>query len=86
MSRLHGDKKPGLSRRHFLQSTAAATVGATTLGFPMIAKAQQTITLKFQSTWPTKDIFHEYALDMDANMLLAWVEYGGGKRESHRRM
>lgn len=29
----------------------------------MIATAQTTTTLRFQSTWPSKDIFHEYALD-----------------------
>ena len=29
----------------------------------MIAKAQGTTTFRFQSTWPAKDIFHEYALD-----------------------
>jgi hypothetical protein len=28
----------------------------------MISTAQ-TISLRFQSTWPTKDIFHEYAQD-----------------------
>ncbi len=133
------------SRRKFL-TTAAATAGsATALGVPMVAKAQNApITLRFQSTWPAKDIFHEFALDyakkvndmaegqlkievlpagavvkafdlldavsagtldgghgvvaywygkntavalwgsgpsfgMDANMLLAWHEYGGGK-------
>jgi TRAP-type mannitol/chloroaromatic compound transport system substrate-binding protein len=131
------------SRRRFLAATAAATAGAASLGFPMVSRAAIT-TLRFQSTWPTKDIFHEYALDfakkvnemsggrlkidvlpagavvkafdlidavnkgtldgghgvsaywygkntayslfgtgpsfgMDANMLLAWVEYGGGK-------
>ena len=48
-------------RRRFLASASAAT-GAATLGFPMIAKAQ-TVTLRFQSTWPQKDIFHEYAAD-----------------------
>ena len=53
-----------LSRRKFLSGAAAATAGAATLGFPMIAKAQAgPISLRFQSTWPTKDIFHEYALD-----------------------
>ncbi len=137
-------KKTDASRRKFLR-TAAAAGGAATLGFPMIAKAAETTTLKFQSTWPTKDIFHEYALDfakkvndmtggrlkievlpagavvkafdlidavnkgtldgghgvaaywygknsayslfgtgpsfgMDANMLLSWFEYGGGKQ------
>jgi len=50
------------SRRKFLKG-ATATAGAAALGFPMITKAQQVITMRFQSTWPTKDIFHEYALD-----------------------
>jgi len=51
------------SRRKFLTGAAAAAAGATTLGFPMIAKAQGPITMRWQSTWPSKDIFHEYALD-----------------------
>jgi len=52
------------SRRKFLAGAVAATTGAATLGFPMIAKGQTgPITFRFQSTWPTKDIFHEYALD-----------------------
>ena len=128
-------------RRKFLGSAAA--VGAGTMAFPMVSHAQTT-TLRFQSTWPSKDIFHEYANDfakkvndmaggrlkievlpagavvgafqileavrkgtldgghgvvayhygknsalalwgsgpafgMDANMLLAWHNYGGGK-------
>ena len=133
------------SRRKFLSGgSAAAVAGAATLGFPTIAKAQGPITMKWQSTWPAKDIFHEYANDfakkvndmtggdlkievlpagavvpafglldavskgtldgghgvlvyhygkqnalalwgsgpafgMDANMLLAWHKYGGGK-------
>src|SRR5438093_9510048 len=29
----------------------------------MVAKAQGPITMRWQSTWPQKDIFHEYALD-----------------------
>ncbi|MCO5102110.1 MAG: C4-dicarboxylate ABC transporter [Burkholderiaceae bacterium] len=130
------------SRRKFIGTAAAA--GAGTLAFPMIAKAQGPIAMRWQSTWPSKDIFHEYALDfakkvndmtggdlkievlpagavvpafnlldavskgtldgghgvvvyhygknnalalwgsgpaygMDANMLLAWHKYGGGK-------
>jgi TRAP-type mannitol/chloroaromatic compound transport system substrate-binding protein len=133
--------KKGVSRRRFLTAAAA---GAAALGFPMVAKAQGPISMRWQSTWPTKDIFHEYALDfakkvndmtggdlkievlpagavvpafglldavskgtldgghgvlvyhygkqnalalwgsspafgMDANMLLAWHKYGGGK-------
>jgi len=54
-----GSKK-GVSRRNFLTAAAA---GAAALGFPMVAKAQGPITMRWQSTWPTKDIFHEYALD-----------------------
>src|SRR5437588_8771894 len=132
------------SRRKFLTGAAAGATGAATLGFPGIVKAQGPITMRWQSTWPSKDIFHEYALDyakkvndmtggdlrievlpagavvpafglldavskgtldgghgvlvyhygkqnalalwgsspafgMDANMLLAWHKYGGGK-------
>src|SRR5213080_4729944 len=131
------------ARRKFLRGAAVAT-GAATLGFPMVARAQGPISMRWQSTWPQKDIFHEYALDfakkvndmtggdlkievlpagavvpafglldavskgtldgghgvlvyhygkqtalalwgsspaygMDANMLLAWHRYGGGK-------
>ena len=134
------------TRRKFLTGAAAATTGAAIAGFPMISKAQSgPITMRWQSTWPAKDIFHEYALDfakkvndmtggdlrievlpagavvpafqlldavskgtldgghgvvvyhygknnalalwgsgpaygMDANMLLAWHKYGGGKQ------
>jgi TRAP-type mannitol/chloroaromatic compound transport system substrate-binding protein len=132
------------TRRAVLKGGAVAAAGAATLGFPMIAKAQGPISMRWQSTWPQKDIFHEYALDyakkvndmtggelkievlpagavvpafglldavskgtldgghgvlvyhygkqqalalwgsspafgMDANMLLAWHKYGGGK-------
>src|SRR3954466_12541792 len=55
--------KPQASRRKFLTGAAAAATGATALGFPMIAKAQGPISMRWQSTWPSKDIFHEYALD-----------------------
>ncbi|WP_026076079.1 TRAP transporter substrate-binding protein [Noviherbaspirillum massiliense] len=135
-------ERPAPSRRRFIGKAAAGT--ATALSFPMIATAQTPTQLRFQSTWPSKDIFHEYALDyakkvndmtggelkievlpagavvpafglleavskgtldgghgvmvyhygknqalalwgsgpgfgMDANMLLAWHKYGGGK-------
>ncbi len=137
-------KEEKVSRRNFLKSAAVATGAAATLGFPMIAKSTTPITFRWQSTWPAKDIFHEFALDfakkvndmtggelrievlpagavvpafglldavskgtldgghgvlvyhygkqsalalwgsgpaygMDANMLLAWHKYGGGK-------
>jgi TRAP-type mannitol/chloroaromatic compound transport system substrate-binding protein len=50
-------------RRKFLAGAAASSAGAATLGFPMIAKSQGITTFRFQSTWPAKDIFHEYAND-----------------------
>src|SRR5690348_6707313 len=51
------------SRRKFLQAATGVAAG-TTLGFPMIARGQAgPITMRWQSTWPSKDIFHEYALD-----------------------
>jgi TRAP-type mannitol/chloroaromatic compound transport system substrate-binding protein len=130
------------TRRKFLKGAAVAT--AASVAAPSVVKAQGVITMRWQSTWPSKDIFHEYALDyakkvndmtggelkievlpagavvpafqlldavskgvldgghgvlvyhygkqtalalwgsgpgyaMDANMLLAWHKYGGGK-------
>jgi TRAP-type mannitol/chloroaromatic compound transport system substrate-binding protein len=52
-----------VSRRNVLKAAMAAG-GAAVLGFPMIAKGQTgPITMRWQSTWPQKDIFHEYAND-----------------------
>jgi TRAP-type mannitol/chloroaromatic compound transport system substrate-binding protein len=130
------------TRRKFLKGAAVAT--AATVVAPSVVRAQGPINMRWQSTWPSKDIFHEYALDyakkvndmtggdlkievlpagavvppfqlldavskgvldgghgvlvyhygkqtalalwgsgpgyaMDANMLLAWHKYGGGK-------
>src|SRR5712691_6485982 len=53
----------GTSRRKFLRGAALAATGAAALGFPNVVKAQGPITMRWQSTWPQKDIFHEYALD-----------------------
>ena len=53
---------PSTSRRKFLG--AATVVGGVVVGAaPMVARAQSPITMRWQSTWPAKDIFHEYALD-----------------------
>ncbi|MBM3392109.1 MAG: TRAP transporter substrate-binding protein [Betaproteobacteria bacterium] len=52
-----------LSRRSFLSKAAAGTAGAAAMGFPMISVAQSPISMRWQSTWPAKDIFHEYAQD-----------------------
>ncbi|TXJ10359.1 MAG: twin-arginine translocation signal domain-containing protein [Afipia sp.] len=130
------------SRRNFLKVAAAGA--AATVATPALAQSGP-VNMRFQSTWPAKDIFHEYALDyakkvndmtggdlkievlpagavvpafqlleavskgtldgghgvlayhygksnalalwgsgpayaMDANMLLAWHKYGGGKQ------
>lgn len=130
------------TRRRFLK--AAAATAAAGVAAPAIAQTAGPTNMRFQSTWPSKDIFHEYAQDyakkvndmtggdlkievlpagavvpafqlleavskgtldgghgvlayhygksnalalwgsgpayaMDANMLLAWHKYGGGK-------
>jgi TRAP-type mannitol/chloroaromatic compound transport system substrate-binding protein len=137
-------KSPSRSstRRTFLRGAALAS--AATVCAPAVVSAQGPMSMRWQSTWPSKDIFHEYALDyakkvndmtggdlkievlpagavvpafqlldavskgtldgghgvlvyhygkqtalalwgsgpgyaMDANMLLAWHKYGGGK-------
>ena len=51
-----------VSRRNVLKAAMAAG-GAAMLGFPNIVKSQGVTSMRFQSTWPQKDIFHEYALD-----------------------
>ena len=50
-------------RRKFLKGAAVAAAGAAALGFPTVVKAQGPISMRWQSTWPQRDIFHEYALD-----------------------
>ena len=54
-----------LSRRKFLKASAlaAGAAGAGTLAAPNVVKAQGPISMRWQSTWPSKDIFHEYAVD-----------------------
>jgi TRAP-type mannitol/chloroaromatic compound transport system substrate-binding protein len=56
------DNKPSAAatRRKFL--TGAAIAGAA-VAAPTVVKAQGPISMRWQSTWPSKDIFHEYALD-----------------------
>jgi len=64
-----------VTRRRFLSGATVGAAGAATLGFPMIARAQTPISLRWQSTWPAKDIFHEYALDYAKKV----NEMSGGK-------
>ena len=52
----------GAPRRSFLKNASAGAVGAAAMAAPMVSNAQ-TVSLRFQSTWPAKDIFHEYAND-----------------------
>jgi TRAP-type mannitol/chloroaromatic compound transport system substrate-binding protein len=64
------------SRRKFLKAGAAAAAGgAASLAMPNVARAQEAIVWKFQSTWPAKDIFHEYAADYVARV----NEMAGGR-------
>src|ERR1043165_6096407 len=54
-------KSTTATRRKFLGGAAVAGVAAVVA--PSVVKAQGPIAMRFQSTWPSKDIFHEYALD-----------------------
>jgi TRAP-type mannitol/chloroaromatic compound transport system substrate-binding protein len=64
------------SRREFLRGGAVvAAAGAATLAMPNVARAQEAVVFKFQSTWPAKDIFHEFAADFVARV----NEMSGGK-------
>src|ERR1044071_5904856 len=49
------------TRRVFLKGGAGAA--AATVVAPAVVQAQGPISMRWQSTWPSKDIFHEYALD-----------------------
>jgi TRAP-type mannitol/chloroaromatic compound transport system substrate-binding protein len=60
------------SRRKFL--LAAGATGAAVVAMPQVSRAQTT-TWKYQSTWPTKDIFHEFAADYAAKV----NEMSGGR-------
>ena len=66
-----GASEPG--RRRFLAGAAAAAAGS--LAAPSVVRAQAAVRLKFQSTWPNKDIFHEFASDFVKRV----NEMGGGR-------
>jgi TRAP-type mannitol/chloroaromatic compound transport system substrate-binding protein len=59
---IQNDTSKTVSRRNVLKAAMAAG-GAAALGFPNIVSAQGVTNMRWQSTWPTKDIFHEFALD-----------------------
>lgn len=50
------------SRRRFLGVAGGAAAVAGAIAMPNVSRAQTT-TLRFQSTWPARDIFHEFAGD-----------------------
>lgn len=54
--------QPSAQRRTFLKAATIAG-GAVVGAAPMVSVAQSPISFRWQSTWPAKDIFHEYALD-----------------------
>ncbi len=64
------------SRRRFLKGGATAVAaGAATLAMPNVARAQEAVVWKFQSTWAAKDILHEFAVDYVARV----NAMGGGR-------
>lgn len=56
-------------RRKFLKSAGlAGFAAAAAVTAPSVVKAQGPTHMRWQSTWPSKDIFHEYALDYAAKV------------------
>jgi TRAP-type mannitol/chloroaromatic compound transport system substrate-binding protein len=59
----NGSGAPVAGRRKFLKTAGLTSAAAVaTIAMPQVSRAQ-TQTWKYQSTWPTKDIFHEFAVD-----------------------
>ncbi len=67
-----------VNRRKFIKGGAVAATVATAgvVAMPNVSRAQ-TVKMKFQSTWPSKDIFHEYAGDFTKRV----NEMSGGRLE-----
>ena len=51
------------SRRKFLKGAAVGVAATAAVAAPGVVQAQGPIGMRFQSTWPSKDIFHEFAQD-----------------------
>jgi TRAP-type mannitol/chloroaromatic compound transport system substrate-binding protein len=56
------ESTPSAGRRGLLKAAAVGAAGTAVLATPNVSRAQ-TVTLRFQSTWPQRDIFHEFAQD-----------------------
>jgi TRAP-type mannitol/chloroaromatic compound transport system substrate-binding protein len=54
------------SRRKFLKSAGVGAAAVVTA--PSIVRAQTVTSMRFQSTWPANDIFHEFASDYAAKV------------------
>ena len=63
MKKSHKQNQTSSSTRRKFLGTATTASAAAALSFPMISTAQTVTQMRFQSTWPSKDIFHEYAQD-----------------------
>lgn len=55
-------EKTVAGRRGLLKAAAVGAAGTVVLATPSVSRAQ-TVTMRFQSTWPQRDIFHEVAQD-----------------------
>jgi TRAP-type mannitol/chloroaromatic compound transport system substrate-binding protein len=55
-------KRTRPTRRNFFK-IAAAAASASAVAAPNVVSAQGAINMRWQSTWPSKDIFHEFAQD-----------------------
>ena len=55
-------QSPKTTRRKLVMAGAAVAATAA-VATPAVVKAQGPISMRWQSTWPSKDIFHEFALD-----------------------
>ncbi len=58
--KIKSDSKTATRRKFLLAAGATAAAG---IAAPAVNAQQGPINFRFQSTWPSKDIFHEYALD-----------------------
>jgi TRAP-type mannitol/chloroaromatic compound transport system substrate-binding protein len=56
------EETSGPGRRGLLKAAAVGAAGTAVLATPNVSRAQTT-TLRFQSTWAQRDIFHEFAQD-----------------------
>ncbi len=56
------EETPAPGRRGLLKAAAVGAAGTAVLAAPNVSRAQTNV-LRFQSTWPQRDIFHEFAQD-----------------------